>query len=117
MSRDPAELLEDVLDAIQAIEAYTSRGEKQFAADAMARDAVAMRFVQIGEATKKLIESGLDLGQASPGIPWSKVTGMRDIIAHRYWRVDADVLWDTAKNAVPPLKAAIATLARKRQRG
>lgn len=43
----------------------------------------------------------------NPSIPWKNVKGMRDIIAHHYFDVDAaQILW-IVKNEITPLKDAI----------
>ena len=42
----------------------------------------------VGEATKRLSQN---FRENYPNIPWSRATGMRDIIAHHYDRLDLDV--------------------------
>ena len=42
-----------------------------------------------------------------PSVPWKNVKGLRDIIAHHYFDVDAaQILW-IIKNEISPLKEAI----------
>ncbi|MDR3261431.1 MAG: DUF86 domain-containing protein [Tannerella sp.] len=38
-----------------------------------------------------------------PSIPWKDVMKMRDVIAHHYFEVDAEKVFDTLRNDVPPL--------------
>ena len=38
-----------------------------------------------------------------PQIPWREVMGMRDIIVHHYFEVDADVIFNTVKENIPLL--------------
>lgn len=45
-------------------------------------DAVAMRLLEIGEAVKSL---AVELTDREPEIPWSKIAGMRDFLAHHYF--------------------------------
>lgn len=42
-----------------------------------------------------------------PEIPWREVMGMRDIIVHHYFEVDADVIFNTVKQNIPLLMAAL----------
>jgi len=42
-----------------------------------------------------------------PQVPWNAVMKMRDIIAHHYFDVDAERVFDTLKNDIPPLLAVI----------
>ena len=114
MSRRSELLLGDILDAIEAIEEYAGSGEQAFRADRKSRDAAQMRLIEIGEAIKKVQELGLKLSEIEPGIEWSKIAGMRDVIAHHYWRVSETLLWDTVKKSLPPLKDAVRRLRKKR---
>jgi len=45
-------------------------------------DAVAMRLLKIGEAVKSLSP---ELTESEPEIPWSRIAGMRDFLAHHYF--------------------------------
>lgn len=76
-----------------------------------------MRLIEIGEAIKRVQELGLKLSEFEPGIEWSKIAGMRDVIAHHYWRVSETLLWDTAQKAIPPLRDAVRRLQKKRMPG
>ncbi len=42
-----------------------------------------------------------------PQIPWNAIMKTRDIIAHHYFDVDAERVFDTLKNDIPPLLAVI----------
>ncbi|MGQ0509215.1 MAG: HepT-like ribonuclease domain-containing protein [Betaproteobacteria bacterium] len=117
MSRRAEQFLADILDAITSIEDYAKGGEAAFRKDRKARDAAQMRLIEIGEATKRIQELGLKLSEIEPGIEWSKIAGMRDVIAHHYWRVSESLLWDTVRTSLPPLKDAVRRLQKKRLRG
>lgn len=117
MSRRAGQFLADILEAIAAIEDYVEGGEAAFRKDRKARDAAQMRLIEIGEATKKLQELGVKLSEIEPGIEWSKIAGMRDVIAHHYWRISESLLWDTVRISLPPLKDVVSRLQKKRLRG
>lgn len=40
---------------------------------------------------------------AHPQIPWRNMRGMRNRIAHGYFDIDLDVVWDTVTIALPEL--------------
>ena len=45
---------------------------------------------------------------ALPNVPWKEVTGMRNRLAHAYFDIDLDILWRTAREAVPDLLEKLA---------
>ena len=71
-------------------------------------DAACMVLIALGESVKtldKLTEKQLLL--TYPSIDWKGVMGVRDIIAHHYFEVDPDAVFDIIKNDLEPLKKAI----------
>ncbi|GAB6888522.1 hypothetical protein JCM13304A_20210 [Desulfothermus okinawensis JCM 13304] len=42
-----------------------------------------------------------------PNIDWKGVKGMRDIISHHYFDVDAEIIYEVCKNKIPELKKTI----------
>ena len=71
-------------------------------------DAACMVLIAIGESIKKLDkESEYKLLPTYPSIPWKKVMGIRDIMAHHYFEVDADVVYEVISKELEPLKKAI----------
>lgn len=71
-------------------------------------DAACMVLITIGESIKNLdkITDG-QLLSTYPSIPWKRVMGMRDIIAHHYFDVDPEIVLEVIKKEITPLKAAI----------
>ncbi len=60
--------------------------------------------LQVGERAKRVSAAAL---LAVPDVPWKKVKGMRDWIAHDYGRVDPAVLENVVSVRLPPLIAAV----------
>lgn len=58
----------------------------------------------IGEAAKKV---RADVREKYPDIEWKKICGLGDILAHEYFGVDLDVIWDVVKGKLPTLKTQI----------
>ena len=71
-------------------------------------DAACMVLIAIGESVKNLdkVSEG-KLLPTYPSIPWKRVMGIRDIMAHHYFEVDADVVFDVISKELEPLKKAI----------
>ncbi len=104
MSRDNA-YLEDISLAAQSIQRFTSGVSfEKFTANEEKYEAVNRKFQIIGEAAQRLSPEARN---AFPEIPWRLITAMRNIIVHDYDEVDLDIVWDSARNDLPPLIAKL----------
>ncbi|MCL5055875.1 MAG: DUF86 domain-containing protein [Firmicutes bacterium] len=67
-------------------------------------DSICMLLIVIGESLKKLdkITEG-KLLKKYPEIEWKKVVGMRNIISHQYFDVDAEVVFHACTIEMPHL--------------
>ncbi len=103
--------LDDMVQAAERALGYVQGlTYEQFAADQRTVDAVSYAIVVIGEAASALRDAGPSL---APEIPWADIRGMRNRVAHEYFGVDVKVLWQTAREDLPALRAALrAALAR-----
>lgn len=74
-------------------------------------DSICMQFIAIGESLKGLdkVTNG-ELLPTHPEIDWKNVKGLRDIIAHHYFEVDADQIWWIIEHELHPLKKAISDM-------
>jgi uncharacterized protein with HEPN domain len=99
--------LHHVLDAIGKIERYVQVGHEAFMADSHWQDAVIRQLEIIGEAVKKI--SPETLGRR-PEIPWRRIVGMRDILAHDYMGINIDAVWQVAQQELGQLREAVEDL-------
>lgn len=77
-------------------------------------DAVCMQLIAIGESLKNLDKvTNQTLLPTYPQIPWKKVKGLRDIIVHHYFDVDAEQIWWIIDNELDPLLKAITFFIKK----
>ena len=115
------DILEDILTAIETVEERTKEintiDDFLCSSSGMVLlDATSMLLIAIGESLKNLDKTtnGVLL-PTYPSIPWKNVKGLRDIIAHHYFDVDASqILW-IIKNELSPLKKAIQYFIKKLQ--
>ncbi|MBI2854960.1 MAG: DUF86 domain-containing protein [Chloroflexi bacterium] len=93
--------LEDILEAINRVTTYTEgMSYQQFCRDTKTVDAVVRNLEIIGEAARYV---GPDLEEKHPEVPWDRMRGMRNILAHEYFGVDLSILWQTVQHDLPPL--------------
>jgi len=105
MSRDEIMYLRDIAESCARIQRYT-QGLTQvgLVQDERTYDAVVRNLEVIGEAAKHISDN---LRGQMPDIEWRKVASMRDIIAHVYFGIDNDILWDVVQNKIPRLVHSI----------
>ncbi len=101
-----ASRLEHIAEYCESIEAAVSRfggSFESFRQDKAYHDLVCFYLLQIGELSGHLsTEMRLD---SSGRIEWNQMKGMRNIVAHHYGSIRLDIVWNTVKQDVPPLKA------------
>ena len=98
----------DIVAAGEAILRYTDGVTFQtFTANDEKRAAVERQVFVIGEAAARLPD---EWKQSRPEVPWRKIIGLRNVLAHGYWAIDADELWDVARNKVPEFVAQLRPL-------
>jgi len=71
-------------------------------------DAICMQLIAIGESVKNL-DKATDKKLLSnyPEIPWKEVAGLRDIISHHYFDLNAEIVFDVCQNHITPLKMVL----------
>jgi uncharacterized protein with HEPN domain len=101
--------LESILESIDRIIEYTSgiNNADDFDKDYRNFDATMMNFVVIGEMIDKVSD---ECKKAHPEIEWIKIKGFRNIVAHDYFGIDAEEVWQIIKSKIPRLKSDIKLL-------
>ena len=103
-------LLKKILQTVERIlansETITSPSFYLLTPSGMERlESTCMLLIAIGEGVKgvdKLTDK--KLLSLYPEMDWKGVMGMRDIIAHHYFDLDAEIVYDVIKNDLPKLK-------------
>lgn len=103
--RDLKLLLEDIIEAISAIERFVEGIDfEEFRTNDEKSSAVIRKFEIIGEAAKSLPEN---LKEKYPEIPWKEISGFRDKLIHFYFGIKYELVWQAIKNRLPQLKSSI----------
>jgi uncharacterized protein with HEPN domain len=91
--------LEDMLQSMERIEEYLGNYDFQkFKMNYLIVDAIIRNFEIIGEASKNIPNN---IQEKYPEIPWKKMYGLRNLIAHEYFGIDYEMIWEIAKNNLP----------------
>lgn len=77
--------------------------KEEFFADKRTRQAVIMSLIIIGEAVTKVMDSHAEFAREHAHVPWRNMRGMRNRIAHGYFDINLDVVWETVQTALPDL--------------
>jgi uncharacterized protein with HEPN domain len=115
MSRREELYLEDIQESCEKVLRFTKgMTYKDFVHDDLHFDAVLRNLEIIGEAVKNISD---ETRQKYPQIKWRKIAGFRDIVAHEYFGVDEETVWDIVEKEIPPLLEFVKTiLSRSRKR-
>ena len=105
MSRSWRLFLEDIVEASNRILRYTEAKDfPAFCADEMAYDAVLRNLQIVGEAAKAVPG---DVRHEHPEVDWRGMAGLRDVLAHAYFGLDDETLWDVVTTKIPELRDQI----------
>jgi uncharacterized protein with HEPN domain len=88
---------EDCKDIVQFI---SGLDEQKFMQSKIVMKAVCMSLINIGELVKSLPE---DFCTANDSLPWRRIAGMRDLVAHKYKTLDMSAVWNVAKDRIPEI--------------
>ena len=107
--------LPDYLDHIQqaatdACSFVEGMVKDDFLADKRTQQAVIMSLIIIGEAAKKVMDGYTDFTQAHNEVPWHYMRGMRNRMAHGYFDINLDVVWETVQEWLPVLLQQLPTV-------
>jgi uncharacterized protein with HEPN domain len=106
LSREERDRLSDIKEAIEAIKEHVERAARELPQpdDPLVRDALLYEFVVIGEAVKHL---SADTRANAPQIPWEDIAGLRDLIAHEYFRIAMTRVREIIERDLPALETAV----------
>ena len=101
--RDTLELIEKRSSDIYSVDDFLLSDSGM-----MKLDSICMKLTAIGESIKNLDKiTNKELLVKYPEIPWRNVMGIRDIIVHHYFDVDADEIFRICKEDIPQLYKVI----------
>jgi len=106
MSIKDTHRLESILEAISKISKYTDKFQNQddFNNDEITFDASLMNFIIIGEMVSKLSD---DFKSTHNKTDWNRIKDFRNLVAHDYFGIDAEEVWQIIKKDLPKLEKEV----------
>ena len=103
-----ADYLSHMLEAISLAQSYVEGISKtDFLLDKRTQQAVILNIMVIGEAATKLADEYPEFVAKFPQVQWKSMRGMRNRLAHGYFDINLDVVWETVRQALPELESQI----------
>ena len=101
-------LLEDILDRAMKIELNSRQFTRaQIESDSNIYEAMLRHIEIIGEAVKNLPD---DFKAKHAEVPWRQIGRTRDVLAHVYFAVSQDRIWNVIEVEIPKLIAVVSTM-------
>ena len=111
--KKPDELvyLEIILERCLLLERYI-RGKRMedLYEDDLLQSGVLRELEVIGEAASHISD---ETKRKSPETTWRIIIAMRNILAHEYFEINLEIVWNTLKHDIPMLKMQIRKLRKK----
>lgn len=108
MLKDQEALIKHILDEID----FILKNTRDLNFDSLTGNEILKRAITrsleiISEAVKQINE---DFKNQHKDIDWKKIAGFRDILIHRYFSIDWDIVWDIIKNKIPEPRVKLRNL-------
>ncbi|SCX14096.1 MULTISPECIES: DUF86 domain-containing protein [Agrobacterium] len=100
-----------------AVDFVSGIQKEDFLTDLKTQHAIGMCLIVIGEATVRLMESYPDFVTDHPDFPWNSIRGLRNRVAHGYFGLDLEIIWETTQITIPELLESIDALKNWRAQG
>ena len=103
-------ILLSIIETIEKIIRYTKgyHSAEELYGNDRDFDAAMMNFIVIGEAVGKLTDT---LKAEHKQIDWQKIYSFRNILAHHYFGINVDIVWQIILEDIPKLSVDLKQLA------
>jgi uncharacterized protein with HEPN domain len=100
-----------ILESIKSIESFCEDVDKDsFLTDEKTYCAVERKLEIIGEAVKHIPDT---IKKEFPELEWQKIQSSRNYLAHQYFDIDTEIIWDNVVTELPKLKKVMLQINQK----
>jgi uncharacterized protein with HEPN domain len=108
MKHSDKQLIKKIISECQDIMRYTNDISRDtFLVENVYQKAIAMSLLNIGEFANSLSR---DLWYDLSDIPWRKIVGLRNIVAHGYGEINMELIWNLSEENIPLLIQQLETV-------
>ena len=108
-ARDWSLFLHDMQSFCDKVIRYTAGlSATQFADNELVYDAVLRNLELLGEAAKQIPNS---VRLSYPDVPWRRIAGLRDVLAHAYFGLEEETIWQVVSTSIPNLRMQLDAMA------
>lgn len=108
------DFLDHIAEASRLARDYVAGMSKEsFLKDRRTQQAVVLNLMVVGEAAARIVNEHREFAATHPQIPWASMRGMRNRMAHGYFAVDLNIVWDTVQSSLPNLQSHVAAALEK----
>lgn len=113
-----ADYLSHMLEATTLAQSYVDGVMKaDFLEDKKTQQAVILNIMVIGEAATKLADEYPEFIAQFSQVEWKSMRGMRNRLAHGYFDINLEIVWETVKQALPILETQLRQIQKTLQVG
>ena len=100
--------VQHMVDAIRLVQRYVEGMSREaFLADKKTQQAVVLNILILGEAAAQVGNEYPEWAERHPDVPWRSMRGMRNRLAHGYFDINLELVWDTVQLSLPALEQAL----------
>ena len=97
--------IEHMVEAIRLVQSYVEgMSREEFLVDKKTPQAVVLNILILGEAATQVCKEYPEWADRHPAVPWRAMRGMRNRLAHGYFEINLDVVWDTVQQSLAELE-------------
>ncbi|MDD2743942.1 MAG: DUF86 domain-containing protein [Rhodocyclaceae bacterium] len=103
--------IEHMIEALHLVRSYVEGMTREdFSADKKTQQAVILNILVLGEAATQISNEYPEWAAQFQNVPWRAMRGMRNRLAHGYFEINLDVVWETVQTSLADLEEKLTSI-------